>query len=64
MFTKVAGSIGKGMLGVFNSENSESALVQMFRVEYGKEYRAARKFGAVINEQYVNQFLADQRTGT
>ena len=56
MFTK----LGRGLLTAFRRDREDTPLVTMFRTEYGKEYRHARKFDVVINDRFVKEFLANQ----
>ncbi len=62
MFTNTTAGIGNALLSMFRTEKSETPLVKMFRVEYGREYRNARKYGATVNDQYVNEFIKNTRT--
>lgn len=43
----------------FNS-TKESGLVRMFRIEYEREYRNARKLGVTVNDRYVRDYLDNQ----
>lgn len=56
MFT----NLGRGLLTAFRHEKEDTPLVTMFRTEYGKEYRHARKFNVAINDRFVKEFLANQ----
>jgi len=64
MFMKYTGTMGNSLLNMFRQERSDTSLVRMFRVEYDKEYRWAKKAGVNINEDFVKQFLKDTKTGT
>jgi len=60
MFTKLAGALGQSLINAMSGPSkTDTPLVQMFRVEYGKEYLYARKNGVTVNNKFVKEFLAN-----
>ncbi len=37
--------------------HNDNGIVRMFEVEYGQDYRAAKKAGVHIDRQFVEEFL-------
>ena len=52
------GNFGKAIVdGMFKKSPSTDGLVRMFEVEYGNDYRAAKRSGVHIDRQFVMEFL-------
>lgn len=62
--SELVASIGKSIfvqiLGPFFRPESQG-LVRMFETEYQKDYRHAIKSGAIVDDQYVQNFLKSTR---
>jgi hypothetical protein len=55
-------SIGRTIIGQITGalfQNESKGLVRLFETEYQKDYRHAIKSGAVIDDEFVRQFLGN-----
>lgn len=49
--------IGRLLMKGIRSDNGRDGIVRMFEVEYGQDYRNAKRAGVHIDRQFVEEFL-------
>jgi hypothetical protein len=58
-------TIGNAFATTFGtSPDKETGLVRMFRIEYAKEYRNLRRLGVRVNDEFVRDYLENNRSVT
>jgi hypothetical protein len=58
-------TIGNAFATTFGeSPDKETGLVRMFRIEYEREYRNLRRLGVRVNDAFVREYLANNRSVT
>ncbi len=58
MLKTYGGAFGRFITSSFARE-PDDGLVKLFRVEYNREYRNAKHFGARVDEKFVKTFLKE-----